>query len=72
MVKKFDVSFYGDFVLSTDEIWPDGDAPQNPTPKDVIEAMKQSARFKAALLDDWNLEKDLHVQVYDGKSSEVW
>lgn len=32
---EFTLSFSGDIKLKTSQIWPDGDAPENPTAKDV-------------------------------------
>lgn len=45
--------------LTVDEIWPDGDAPENPTVEDVIAEVKKTSRFRFA--SEWNFET--HVSV---------
>lgn len=45
--------------LSVNEIWPDGDAPENPTVEDVIAKIKQSSEF--SFMSDWNFAQ--HVSV---------
>lgn len=53
-------------TLTVDEIWPDGDAPENPTVDDVIERIKASSlRHQFAL--DWGFFPNTSV---DGK--DVW
>ena len=37
---KFILVLEGDLELDVDELWPDGDAPVNPTDEDVIELLK--------------------------------
>lgn len=51
--------------LTVEEIWPDGDAPEDPTVEDVIAVVKKSSRFSFAR--DWGFEE--HVSV-DGKPVE--
>ena len=75
-MKTFTFEFSGDVTLSVDEIWPDGDAPEDPTLQDVLKQIENTGHFgsdKHALLDDWNLEKDLNITISDetGKSVEV-
>lgn len=53
-----------DRPFSVDEIWPDGDAPENPTVEDVIEVIRQS-RGPSRFISDWSI--DLYVEV-DGKN----
>ena len=65
MSQRFTIVFGGSVELLVSEIWPDGDAPKDPTIADVLEAMGGSAHSKTYLLDDWNLEKDLRVYVND-------
>lgn len=51
--------------LTVEEIWPDGDAPANPTVEDVAAQIKKSSRFNFAR--DWGFED--HVSV-NGKPVE--
>jgi hypothetical protein len=53
-------------TLTVDEIWPDGDAPENPTVDDVIAHIKQSSS-RHSFATDWGFV--IYVSV-DGK--EVW
>jgi hypothetical protein len=51
----FDIEWGGEASLSVQEIWPDGDAPENPTRDDVIAVMQKSGSLRR-LLCDWNLD----------------
>jgi hypothetical protein len=62
--KTLCVTVTGDHVLTVDEVWPDGDAPENPTVEDVIAVMKSCARRADELVRDWDLGYDIEV---DGK-----
>lgn len=55
----FTISF-PDSHLSIDEVWPDGDAPPNPTAEDVAEVMRRHGGFHRVLLD-WGLLDRLEV-----------
>jgi hypothetical protein len=62
MTKKFTITFSVDVTLTVDELWPDGDAPENPTVDAVRELIEDSGGiFK--VIDDWNLSDrdDYHV-----------
>lgn len=58
----FEVTFSGSFRLAIDEVWPNGDAPEKPTPADVVRKMMKEGS-KTRLLDDWNLGDDLTIIV---------
>ena len=68
MDTEFLIEFRGDVILTTEDIWPDGDAPENPNAEDVRRVMRGSGS-KMYVLSDWNLLDDLHVTVDE---SEVW
>ncbi len=51
----FHIEWGGEADLSIKEVWPDGDAPDNPTAEDVIAVMKRSRSINRLLLA-WNLE----------------
>lgn len=66
MSKSFCISVGDEAFLTVDEIWPDGNAPDDPTPEDVIRQIKEtSSRHNFAT--DWGFQQ--HVEV-DGRS--VW
>jgi hypothetical protein len=46
--------------VSVDDIWPDGDAPENPTAADVQREIDKSRDLATALLY-WNLDEDLEL-----------
>jgi len=50
---------FPDVSLSIEDIWPDGDAPVNPTARDVVERMGGSS--VGAVIRDWNLVDEIHV-----------
>ena len=57
----FVISF-PDVRLSVNDIWPDGDAPDNPTPDDVIEAMEGTGySTPASVVREWELIKSLFI-----------
>lgn len=62
--KRFVIEFSGEATLSVDQIWPDGNAPENPTVDDVIKAMKDDAHSVDQLLDEWNLDECLSMWVW--------
>lgn len=44
-----------EFDLSIDEIWPDGDAPENPTAADVVAQMRGGVD---GVMREWNISPD--------------
>jgi len=66
--KTFEICYSGGTNIKVREVWPDGDAPENPTAEDVMKRMKESCKgVKADLLMDWNLAGDLDISVIDYK-----
>lgn len=62
-MKTFEVWVEGPtFNLTEEEIWPDGDAPENPTDADVIEAMKDYGHV-STVIRDWALDDFLTIHV---------
>lgn len=72
--RKFVISF-PDMELAVDEIWPEGDAPENPTPLDVIEVMKETEyAHPTTVAAAWLLIDSLSVRYNldkDGDDQEV-
>jgi hypothetical protein len=53
--------------LEVDEIWPDGDAPENPTAEDVEVVIQQAGGLRR-VLRDWDLEDHIILTVSDSKT----
>lgn len=60
--RKFRVSFDGEIMLTSDQIWPDGDGPDEPTAIDVAALMRREGTI-CTLLQEWNLDDALDVYV---------
>jgi hypothetical protein len=65
MSKRFSFSVQVDHVLTVEEIWPDGNAPENPTSEDARDVFLNSSHCSiGTMLDCWNIgpnEDDLIV-----------
>ena len=62
--RNFTISFSGDCSLSADEIWPDGDAPEEPTSQEVVDQIKSLCGSSVtSFISDWNLDDDVEVLV---------
>lgn len=71
MAEGFTVSLSGNVEMSVKEVWPDGDAPDNPTAEDVVEQMKREGTIPR-MLENWNLLWDIEVDVTDEDSVARW
>lgn len=60
--KVFNLSL-GEVQLSVSDIWPDGDAPENPTPQDVADLIAKCGGVRA-VLSEWNLIDEIVVTSY--------
>jgi hypothetical protein len=58
----FNLGISADVFLEIDEIWPDGDAPENPTAEDVIKVIK-ACGGAARVIRDWDLDAQLDLDV---------
>lgn len=67
----FEINFTGGVVLKTDEIWPDGDAPESPTALDVLRCIQDSTNSVSDLLQNWNLEDCILLSVRDTDTGTV-
>lgn len=54
MNKKWTISFLVSDTLTTEEIWPEGDAPVDPTVQDVYDVLRLSGD-PICVARDWNL-----------------
>lgn len=59
--EAFDIYISGTWRLPLDHIWPDGDAPENPTVEDV-RALFPWDGDPAALIREWNLIPEVDVR----------
>jgi|JQIA01.1.fsa_nt_gb hypothetical protein len=61
---KFEVTFELNVALDLDQIWPEGDAPEDPQVDDVFQAMFEGRDRKPynyevfRMLEEWNLDDD--------------
>jgi hypothetical protein len=58
--KRFIFSVQVDHVLSVDEIWPEGNAPENPTAEDAYNEFLDCAHTVCDGLQRWNIAPDKH------------
>jgi hypothetical protein len=63
----FKISFEFDDVFFKDQIWPNGDAPEKPTTKDVLDQIKKSRTF-SSFVEDWNLQDSIIINVSDDEN----
>jgi hypothetical protein len=68
--KRFTFEIGTTLDLSADDIWPDGDAPDEPTVDDVLAVIKQCGGARR-ILSDWDLDRDIDITVSDDKDSKV-
>lgn len=61
-MREFLIRFDGEVALSTADIWPDGDAPDDPSPLDVKRVMEAAGR-KERVLRDWDIARYVQVSV---------
>lgn len=57
-MSKFTISIEGHFTLDKDEIWPNGDAPEDPTLDDVRAVVPTNVED---LVSEWNLHPRVEV-----------
>ena len=68
-MKGFNFSIAADIWLRVEDIWPDGDAPENPTVADVLAVIAKCGGTER-VLRDWDLDHELVLTVSDDKHSE--
>lgn len=60
-IKRFHIQLTIECDLSVDDMWPDGDAPTNPTAVDVRDLIRRCGDID--IIQDWGLTDELHVWV---------
>ena len=68
-MKGFNFSISADIWLDVSAIWPDGDAPENPTVADVLAVIAESGGAER-VIRDWDLDHEIVLTVSDDKHSE--
>jgi hypothetical protein len=65
-MKKFRISYTVDVTLNASEIWPDNNAPANPTEQDVLQVIEKGGGIYQ-VIGDWNLNTSdaTHLDVYE-------
>jgi hypothetical protein len=58
--KRFRIVMHVNEVLTADAIWPDGDAPENPTAEDVRKKIESTCGWEG-IVGDWSLPQDCEV-----------
>lgn len=65
----FNFEWGGSADLTVDEVWPDGDAPENPTTDDVLKAMLKAGSLRR-LVNEWMLDiEEVEVSGPGGRRS---
>lgn len=57
------------FFTDVDEVWPDGDAPENPTTENVIAVLLRAGSF-VDFVREWTLDSSGILVTVDGKPVE--
>jgi hypothetical protein len=60
-----------DVALEVEDVWPDGDAPDNPTAADVAEVLRGSGHSIASIATEWNLWSEIEVTDNAGRTEIV-
>lgn len=64
-MKRFQIIYTVDVTLNLDELWPDGDSPENPTADDVRKLIEAGGGI-LQVTDDWNLaDRDAEYDVIE-------
>ena len=74
IITAFEIVVDATYYLTVDELWPDGDAPENPTAHDVAELMRSSGSQRSVMAD-WNIdEPEVTVRAVNGDldNEVVW
>ena len=61
--RKFAFDLHMSVTLSVNEIWPDGDAPENPTAEDVKNLIEETHCSIGSFLSDWNLDREIEFSI---------
>jgi len=63
MSKQFTFTLNMSATLTTQQIWPDGDAPEAPTALQVIQVMQGQSNGLLQALEEWGLEDAIQLTV---------
>lgn len=65
-MKRFEITYEICEVLGVDAIWPDGDAPENPTADDVRALLEDGPVIRN--LREWNMDENGDLRVREVES----
>lgn len=70
--KRFRLHFEIDSTLDIPSLWPDGNAPENPTVKDVLALIDKEGGI-LSIIGEWNLgiDGDFSVEEVDGHGKQL-
>jgi hypothetical protein len=66
-MKDFTFSLVLEDALTIDDIWPDGDAPENPTAADVMKQLRKDGGNALEALLEWNMEDEAELTILNNK-----
>ena len=65
MAKKFIITYEVNHAYSIEDIWPDGDAPENPTVADVKKVLDECGSVEQVVLDWEMIDPCAKFSVYE-------
>lgn len=68
--KSFSISYLLDVILTTDELWPNGDGPSNATEEDVERLISKSGGMEK-IISAWNLSDDGQLTISELEKSSA-
>lgn len=68
--KSFTITLEMDVSLTAEEVWPDDDAPEDPTAEDVLAVMKGKGHGKLDAVDAFNLEESVSLHVVSDEDDD--
>ena len=68
----FFITVESDSFMTYEDVWPDGNIPENPTAQDVLEAMKKDGD-KWTVISDWGLnDREINIHHSDNYTDARW
>jgi hypothetical protein len=67
---EFRLQWQGEWAFDREAIWPNGDAPKNPTVKDVLASMREEGSL-TTLIFEWSLDETLGFVLSDVDGESV-
>lgn len=70
VAKKFRIDIDGSFTLSVDQLWPDGDWPDEPTEDDVLALIEKEGGANC-IIAEWDLDVEARVTDIDKLTEKI-